>query len=75
VALAKFYNDYTSAHADPHGFPCPEQNKELLVKPLTANRKRKRAPTSCVKKRRGKRLSTSCFLAWLSDENIESEEV
>jgi len=83
VALAQFYNDYTNAQADPHEFLYPGQNKEVLVKSLTANRKRKRASTSHVIKRRGNKLSTLVHnrvvdlmfpSLVLSDEDIESED-
>ena len=58
VALAQFYNDYTNAQANPHGFLYPNQNKELSMKHLTATRKSKRASSSYGAKRHGNRLAT-----------------
>jgi hypothetical protein len=81
VALAQYYNDYTNAQADPHGFLYPDQNKELSVKSLAATRKRKRASSGA--KRRGNRLATLVHdrivdLMFPSlvhgNEDIESEE-
>jgi hypothetical protein len=54
VALAQFYDDYTRAQADPHSFLYPEQ-KKISVKSLTATRKRKRASSSNVAKRKEQR--------------------
>jgi hypothetical protein len=81
VALAQFFNDYTSAQADPHAFLYPEQKKESLKSSATA-RKRKRSSPKGAKKY-GNRLSTLVHnrivdLMYpslvLSDENLESEE-
>src|SRR5256885_14973688 len=81
VALAQFFNDYTSVQADPHAFLYPEQNKESLKSSATA-RKRKRPSPKGVKKY-GNRHSTLVhnrivdFMypsLVLSDENLESEE-
>jgi len=81
VALAQFYNDYTNAQADPHGFLYPDQNKELWVKSLAATRKRKRASSGA--KRRGNRFATLVHdrivdlmfpSLVLGNEGIDSEE-
>jgi hypothetical protein len=78
VALAQFYNNYTNAQADPHGFLYPNQNEELSMKYLTATRKRKRGA-----KKHGNRLATLVHnrivdlmfpSLVLSDKDIESEE-
>jgi len=77
VALAQFYNDYTNAQADPHGFLYPNQNEELSMQYLTATRKRKRGA-----KKHGNRLATLVHnrivdlmfpSLVLSDKDIESE--
>jgi hypothetical protein len=84
VALTQFYNDYTCAQADPHGFLYPDQNRELSVKSLTATRKRKKASSSNVIKSCGNRLSTLVHnrivdlmfpSLVLRDEHLESEEI
>lgn len=83
VALAQFYNDYTNAQADPHGFLYPNQNEELSMKHLTTTRKRKRASSSYGAKRHGNRLATLVHnrivdLTFpslvLNDEDIEPEK-
>jgi hypothetical protein len=81
VTLAQFFNNYTSAQADPHAFLYPEQNKKLLKSSARA-RKRKR-PSLKGAKKYGNRLSTLMHnrildLMYpslvLSDENLESKE-
>lgn len=51
VTLAQFYNDYTNAQADPHGFLYPDQNKELSVKSLAANSEEKESIIGCKETR------------------------
>jgi hypothetical protein len=83
VALVQFYNDYTDAQADPHGFLYSNQNEELSMKHLTATWKRKRESSSYGAKRRGNRLATLVHnrivdLTFpslvLNDEDIEPEK-
>ena len=62
VALAQFYNDYTNAQADPHGFLYPDQNEKLSMKYLTATRKRKRASPSYGAKRRDNRVWSTAVM-------------
>ena len=57
VTLVQFYDKYTRAQADPNSFLYPEQ-KQVLMKSLTATRKRKRASSSNVAKRCGNKRST-----------------
>ena len=83
VALVQFYDEYTSAQADPHAFLYPGQNKELSVTSFGVMRKRKRGSSSHTAKRCGSKLSTLVHnrivdLMFpglvLGDEDIGSEE-
>ena len=79
----QFYDEYTSAQADPHAFLYPGQNKELSVASFGVMRKRKRGSSSHMAKRCSSKLSTLVHnrivdLMFpglvLGDEDIGSEE-
>jgi hypothetical protein len=57
VTLAQLYDKYIGAQADSNLFLYPEQ-KQVLMKSLTATQKRKRASSSNIAKRCGNKRST-----------------
>jgi hypothetical protein len=83
VALARFYDVYTNAQANPHTFLSRGRDEVLLVETLTATGKRKRKSSSGVSAGRRDRLSTLVQNriidvmfpdTLIEDANVDSEE-